>query len=128
MNRTGKFGVIIPANAEGKADDILMRTVWEKIDDGRQYIVTAGTYAHNDASYECGPSSGTKRKARVVVWLRNWRDAEIGEWCEQPDSRELANFERGEVDNPHDHLFPTTATYTLEGKTFKGMGMWTRTA
>lgn len=132
IKRTGKFGIIYTSGSkpENEIIDRLMKAMREKIDDGRRYVVTVGTC-------RLAPEFGSlfeephRRRARLLIWLRKWRDAEVGEFCEIPGEQEYAMCEVETIDNPfHDDVegsCKTRKAWTLEGRTFIGaLAGWMR--
>jgi len=126
--RTGKFGAMVSIEGEQDAIEVLKRTLWDKINDGRSYGVNVSLLKWDDSDSHFAAS--TMCKARISIWLANWRDAEVEEFCKAPDTSEWALFERGERENPDydntEETDPTERTYTMEDKTFVGFGIWKR--
>ncbi len=121
IKHTGKFGGLFPSGAEEAAIACINHTLAEKVTDGRQYVVVAGTLHHKGPTGRMFDSS-IQIKARVLIWLRKWRDAEIGEYCDIPNETEYAMCEVETIDNPfHDDVEGSSKTrraWTLEGRTF----------
>jgi hypothetical protein len=126
VKRTGKFGGLYPLDNEEAAIACINRTLAEKVTDGRQYVVVAGTVHH-----EGRPGSmfvdPPKRRARVLIWLRKWRDAEIGEYCDIPGEKEYATCKVERIDCPFQG--ERRNSWILEGRTFVGaLAGWLRIA
>jgi len=133
MNRTGKFGALFSTETEDAAITCINHILTERITDGRQYVVVAGTLRHDAELAGSMFDNPPEIKARVLIWLRKWRDAEIGEYCDLPGEKEYATCVVERIDNPfHGDVEGSSKTrraWTLEGRTFVGaLAGWLRIA
>lgn len=134
MNRTGKFGFVT-----GELTDEVRRqaalNLAKLIDDGRDYFVKfAFLTAPAMGATEVFVETSARWKCRAVVWLMDYRDAQVGEYCIVPRCKpELALFsvrlrEPTPEETAEDEDALPVTQYVLEAPpmVFEGMGVWRR--
>jgi len=130
MSKTGKRGLIVNGALTDEVKSKCFRWLSESISDKRDYYVNFGFYEmHVDDSGIFTPQQ-EQWKCRALVYLTNWRDAEVGEYCIPPS--DVSDFEhesipptQEEIDN--DMNWPTDR-YTSDGRVFEGLSccVWQR--
>lgn len=133
MKRTGKFGFVtekLTYEMRQQAGFNLAKL----IDDGRDYFVNYAFLRGPAETVSVFAVENPRWKCRAVVWLMDYRDAQVGEYCIVPRCKpELALFsvrlreptpEEAEEDGD---ALPVTQ-YVLEAPpmVFEGIGVWKR--